>query len=146
MVFGLGAKRSVLLYLVRIIVVFMEQMLFRSYKDKHILQLIFRSSAKVCVVAACCPGQTYHHRQLVIHFLIDGATKLSIVITAIQLVYIFFTICTCMQFQFFIKYKYVLVDVYYMLLIGVLELICFSFLTHWCAAESHQLCIPEQTF
>lgn len=53
-----------------------------SYRQGCILiQLVFGSNSKACVVAAGCPGQLDRRLQVAVHLLVNGATKLSAIIT-----------------------------------------------------------------
>lgn len=57
----------------------------RPYRQGGVLiQLVFGTDSKTCVIAASCPGQLDCRLQVAVHLLIDGATKLCAVITEIQ--------------------------------------------------------------
>lgn len=59
-----------------------NQEFLRTYRDRGILvQLVFSSYTKACVVAASRPGQVYCRLQLVVHLLVDGASKFCTIIT-----------------------------------------------------------------
>lgn len=46
-----------------------------SYRQGGVLiQLIFGSDSKACVVAACCPGQVDCRLQVAVHLLVNGAS------------------------------------------------------------------------
>lgn len=53
------------------------------------VQLVFGSNAETSVVAASCPGQGNRRLQLVIYLLVDGAAKLSPVITEREQTFIY---------------------------------------------------------
>ena len=56
-----------------------------SYRQGCVLiQLVFGSNSKACVVAASCPGQVHRCLQVTVHLLVNGATELCAVITETQ--------------------------------------------------------------
>lgn len=57
----------------------------RPYRQGGVLiQLVFGTDSKTCIIAASCPGQLDRRLQVAVHLLIDGAAKLCAVITEIR--------------------------------------------------------------
>lgn len=55
-----------------------------SYRQGGILiQLVFGSNSKACIITASCPGQVDRCLQVAVHLLINGATELGAIITEI---------------------------------------------------------------
>lgn len=53
-----------------------------SYRQGVVLvQLVFGSNPKACVVASHCPGHVHCCLQVLVHLLVNGAPKLCTVIT-----------------------------------------------------------------